>query len=109
MKVLYLPIVRIYLQELSQILYEKDYFAYIETAENYVKELLDSIAKTLPSSPSKLAPDYFKRYGKNLFYVTLRKSKTTQWYVFYNVYQTNGETIFLVRYISNNHVSAQYL
>lgn len=35
--------------------------------------------------------------------------ETTQWYVFFTKYQDNGETIYLVRYISNNHVIAKYL
>ena len=37
------------------------------------------------------------------------QNKATQWYVFFNVYQKDGEMIFIIRYISNNHVTAQYL
>lgn len=33
MKVLFLPEVRIYLRELSQILYDKEYFSYVESSE----------------------------------------------------------------------------
>lgn len=40
-------------------------------------------------------------------YATFRKSRNTQWYVFFNIYRQNGETIYLIRYISNNHVNAQ--
>ena len=44
-----------------------------------------------------------------MLYATFRKIKATQWYVFFNVYQKDGEMIFIIRYISNNHVTAQYL
>lgn len=30
-------------------------------------------------------------------------------YGFFNVYDVGGETVYLVRYISNNHVIAQHL
>ena len=72
-------------------------------------EILDNIEKDLPSQPKKLAPRYFERYGKDLFYATFRVNKHTHWYVFFNVYQKENGTIFLVKYISNNHVIAQYL
>lgn len=48
-------------------------------------------------------------YGKDLYYATFKKNKHTQWYVFFNVYEKKEETIYLVRYISNNHVISQYL
>ena len=64
---------------------------------------------TLPLKLNKPAPPYFDRYGKKMLYATFRKNKATQWYVFFNVYQKDGEMIFIIRYISNNHVTAQYL
>ena len=33
----------------------------------------------------------------------------TQWYVFFTQYYAEGEIIYLVRYISNNHMIAKYL
>jgi hypothetical protein len=109
MKVLALPEVRQYLDELSYILYEKDYFSYLETAENYVEELFEDIKNTLPNRQKRYAPLYFERYGKNMYYSVFRKSKYTQWYVFFNIYNNRGELIYLVRYISNNHVIAHLL
>jgi hypothetical protein len=44
-----------------------------------------------------------------MFYATFKKNKSTQWYVFFNIYADNGEAIYLVRYISNNHMIAQFL
>lgn len=109
MKVLFLPEVRMYFQELQDILFEKEYFGFEESAVQYVRDLIFDIEASLPERLSKIAPPYFDRYGKGMKYATFRKNKHTQWYVFFNKYRENGEVIYLVRYISNNHMIAQYL
>lgn len=109
MKVVFLPEVRQYFQELEDVLFEKEYFGFEESAVQYVRELILDIENTLPARVSKNAPPYFNRYGKRMQYAMFRKSKFTQWYAFFTKYQENGETIYLVRYISNNHVIAKYL
>lgn len=109
MQVLVSPEVRSYLYELSQILYDKEYFGFLESAEKYVETLFEEIKTTLPYKVNYPAPRYFERYGKKLLYSRFTKNKTTQWYVFFNIYQQDKETIYLVRYISNNHVIAQHL
>jgi len=109
MKILATPGVIEYLWELSDILYEKGYFGYGESALKYVDDLIDEIVKTLPTRLSKPAPKYFDKYGKNMFYAFFRKNKHTTWYVFFTKYEQNGETIYLIRYITNNHTDAQHL
>lgn len=109
MKIVFLPETLDYFNELSTLLYEKGYFGFEESAIKYVNELLNEIKTSLPLRVSKRAPLYFNRYGKEMSYVTFRKNKTTQWYVFFTRYKENGETVYLIRHISNNHVSAQYL
>ena len=109
MKVLFLPEVRLYFQELQDILFEKEYFGFEESAVQYVKDLVFDIEETLPTRVSKIAPPYFSRYGRNLRSATFRKNRNTQWYVFFNRYQEDGEVIYVVRFISNNHVIAKYL
>jgi hypothetical protein len=109
MKVILLPEVIEYLEDLSVILYEKKYFSFDTTAFDYVLELYDDIVLTLPIRLHKSAPNYFDRYGKNMHYATFRKNKQTTWYAFFTKYNENGETIYLVRYIANNHTIAQHL
>jgi hypothetical protein len=109
MRVLFLPEIRDYFRELAEILYKNGYFGFEETAILYAEDLFNSIADTLPARVKKTAPTYFDRYGKGMFYAVFQKNKHTQWYVFFNIYTDNGETIYLVRYISNNHVIAQFL
>jgi hypothetical protein len=109
MKVVFLPEVENYLFDLSEVLYKKEYFGFKESAINYVTDLVQDIKNSLSGKTKKVAPSYFDRYGKGMFYSVFRKSKTTQWYVFYTTYQRNGEVVFLVRYISNNHVISKHL
>jgi len=109
MRIIVLTIVLDYLEDLIIILYEKEYFGFLETSSNYVMDLLDDIEVNFPTYPMRHAPPYFDRYGKDMYYAVFRKSKNTQWYVFFRMYKENGEVIYQVRYISNNHVIAQYL
>lgn len=108
MKVLALPEVRQYLKGLIKILYEKNYFSFPDSAEKYVTDLFNDIKTHLPYKVRKPAPPYFARFGKKMFYATFRKTRGTLWYVFFNIYRRDGETIFLIRYISNNHISAKH-
>ena len=109
MMVFFLPEVRQYLRELMEVLFEKEYFGFEESAIRYVRELIFDIRDTLPTRPAKKAPPRFNRYGEHLYYAAFRKSKATQWYVFYNHYWNDGEVHLLVCYISNNHIVAQHL
>ncbi|MDL2255302.1 hypothetical protein LJC38_01790 [Parabacteroides sp. OttesenSCG-928-K15] len=109
MKVVFLPEVEEYLFELTEILYQKEYFGFKESAVRYIKELVLDIRDNLPISSKHIAPLYFARYGAGLYYSSFRKNKNTLWYVFFNVYKTEDDTVYLVRYISNNYEVAQYL
>lgn len=97
MRIVFLPEVIDYFNELVTILYEKQYFSFEEYAYDYLESLLDDIRETLPLRPSKPAPTHFDRYGKGMRYVAFTK------------YKVDDEAVYLIRHISNNHVSAQYL
>jgi len=109
MKVIALPEVDEYLKVLVKILWQKGYFAFEETAQKYVDDLYDDIKENLPIRLHRPAPSYFDEYGENMEYAVFKKNKHTQWYVFFRVYQMDGEIIYQVRYIGNNHTVAQYL
>ncbi|MCL2040752.1 MAG: hypothetical protein FWG84_01760 [Bacteroidales bacterium] len=109
MKVIVLSEVLEYFEDLVVILYEREYFGFEDTALKYVIELYDDIVATLPTRLHKPAPAYFDRYGKNMKYAAFRKNKSTTWYAFFTTYWENGKTIYLVRYVANNHTIAQYL
>jgi hypothetical protein len=109
MKVLAIPEVHAYLEDLAETLYEKEYFSFKETARKYVIDLFDDIKSNLPTKLKRPAPSYFDQYGTDMEYAVFKKNKRTSWYVFFDIYEENEEIIYLVRYIANNHVIAQYL
>lgn len=109
--VLALPEVRSYFAELMQILFDKGYFSFESDAIEYVTDLFADIEQNLPTKSKKPAPAHFQKYGKNLFYATFRKNRHTQWYVFFTIHTDafSDAKTFLIRYVSNNHMVAQYL
>jgi len=109
MKVLFLPEVRSYFRELSVILYQKEYLGFFDKALLYAEELFSDIENNLPHKYKKIAPEYFNKYGEGMFYAVFKRNRNTSWYVFFNIYYTKDETVYFVRYISNNHMVAQYL
>ena len=109
MKVDTTPDVKQYLNDLITILYENGYFSYEEDAKQYVDDLLLDIETNLTSKSHKPATPYFDKYGTGMYYASFKKNKKTTWYAFFTKYLVNGETIYLVRYINNNHMIAQYL
>jgi hypothetical protein len=109
MKVVFSLEVENYFFELIEILHEKEYFGFKESATKYVRELIKDIQSELETSPKKLAPPYFDKYGRNLYYSSFRRNKSTQWFVFFSTYSNNGENIYLVEYIANNHSIAHLI
>ena len=109
MSVLFLPEVSRQFVELAEILYDKGYMNFLNTAIEYSESLFREIQSELPIKVHRKAPDWFNRYGKDMFYAVFPKSRQTTWYVFFNVYEVGGETVYLVRQLSNNHIIAQYL
>ena len=110
MKIIALPEVVQYLNELIDILYNENYFAFKDSAIKYVEELKSDIRKNLPTRTKKPAPKYFTdRFGKGLYYATFQKNKRTQWYAFFRMYEVDGEIYYQVRHIENNHTATHYL
>ena len=109
MQVVIMPEVIEYFDNLVDVLFENNYFGFAEDAIEYVDELRHQIKTTLPTKLHKPAPKYFDRYGKGMKYAGFRKNKQTTWYVFFKTYIQDGKIIYVVRYIANNHVIAQYL
>ena len=109
MRVLFLPEVSRQFVELVGILHDKGYMSFLDTALEYSESLFREINTHLPTKLHRKAPAWFNRFGKGLFYTSFPKNKHTTWYVFFNIYSIGGETVFLVRYMSNNHVIAHHL
>ena len=104
MKVLYLPEVETYLFELIELLYRKEYFSFPEQAINYVLKIRRYIESSIAVAHKRKSPDYFVKYGKDMFYFIYKANANTSWYIFFQQREDN----YLIRHITNNHVSAQY-
>jgi hypothetical protein len=107
MRVLFSPEVRLYFRELSELLIEKEYVGFEDTAIQYVRELIFNIQDTLENRLKHPAPPYFDRYGKDLHYAVFKRNNNTQWYVFFETYEE--EKTYVITFIGNNHTIAQYI
>lgn len=108
-KVVALPEVADYIDDLIPLLYEKEYFSFLDSSLKYFNSLMLDIENNLSKFPKHQAPTYFRRYGKDLFYSSFPRNKRTTWYVFFTIHKKEEELIYLIRYISNNHVIAKHL
>jgi hypothetical protein len=109
MSVIILPEVLEYLDNVAFILFEKEYFSYLDTSILYVDDLIDNIKATLPDKRHRRAPAYYAKYGRDVHYASFKKNRRTTWYAFFTKYEVNGKTVYLVRYIGNNHTEAHHL
>jgi hypothetical protein len=61
--VVFTPQVIRFLDDLVRILYKEEYFGFIETAEEYVSKIYDSVPENIKLSTHKLAPKKLKHPG----------------------------------------------
>ena len=96
-KIVYLPKVENYLFDLVLVLFNKDYFSYIENAEEYKDKIIDFIEENIASFPSKKTPLELQNIGTN--YIFYKSNSRTTWYVFFE----NKNSNYLITHIINNH------
>jgi hypothetical protein len=82
------------LENLVDILFDEDYFNYLEDAVNYVNNISDFIYN-IPNKPYRVAPNDIN--GK--FYITYKPNKHTTWYISFDV----EDDLYFIRNITNNH------
>ena len=96
-KVIFTPYVIDFLDDLVRILYIKEYFGFIETAEDYVSKIYDAVLENIKSFTYKESPKTLKYLGSN--YIFYKSNNRTTWYVFFEIKNNN----FLITGIINNH------
>ena len=87
-----------------QLLFEEGYFGFPDSAKSYIDNLILFTEKYIGMLPGKTAPEHFQYLGKNMKYISYQANKRTLWYILYQ----ERNHIYLIRHITNNHVSAQY-
>jgi hypothetical protein len=86
-----------FLDDLVRILYKKEYFGFIESAEDYVAKIYDSIDENIQLSSHKISPLKLKYLVSN--YIFYKANNRTTWYIFFEKQNNN----YLVTGILNNH------
>jgi hypothetical protein len=86
-----------YLIDLIDLLFYKDYFSYLENAENYVVRLKEEIDNYIDLKQHYPSPEELSVYGKQFIIISLNK-KTSR-YVFFD----KKDNRYLIQYITNNH------
>lgn len=92
-----MPFVINYLDELVRILYKKEYFGYLETAEEYVSKIYDVIPDIIKLNIHKSIPESLHYLGSN--YIFYKSNQRTTRYVFFEKRKND----FLITGIINNH------
>jgi hypothetical protein len=82
------------LDNLIKLLYQEEYFGFLDSAEDYVSNILDFIY-SVPNLPFKETKNKF--FGK--FYCSYKHSRNTTWYA---TFDYENET-YLIKNIANNH------
>lgn len=86
-----------YLDDLIKILYKKEYFGFIESAEIYVSNIYDFINQNIENFPSRKTPTPILNFGSN--YIFYKSNSRTTWFVFFEKHKSN----YLITHILNNH------
>lgn len=93
----YLSDVKAQLNELVFVLYENEYFSFLENSFEYVDRIIDFIENQIAIFPSKKTPKKLIRLGSK--YVFYKINNQTTWYIFFE----NKDNRYLVTHITNNH------
>ncbi len=86
-----------YFDDLIFVLFENEYFGFVESAEEYVIKISNFINANIETFPSKIAPNRLKRFGSN--YIFFKINSRTTWYIFFE----NQDNKYLITNIINNH------
>ena len=96
-KILYKPIVEEYINELIYILYEQEYFGFLEDAISYKDAIIDFIENNIAVLPAKFTPFILRKLGKQ--YIFYKANQRTTWFIFFE----KKDNIYLITFITNNH------
>ncbi len=85
------------IEELIQILFDKDYFGFKIDCQNYADKIYEFVENKINLPISKNSRAKFQKYGKK--YLKFAANKRTTCYIFFD----QKDHRFLVNHILNNH------
>jgi len=97
--------VNTYLNNLIDILFENNYFSFVESALVYITEMKEFVEKYIDVLPKFDAPHYFSQYQVGMKYIVYKSNHVTTWYIFF----LQEENRYLICYITNNHFEGQFI
>ena len=95
--IIYLPNVELFLNELVDILFEKEYFGFKQDAINYTQKIKIFIEENISNYTIKISPEEFKNFGEK--YIVYKANNHTSWYIFFS----QEAQYFFIKFITNNH------
>lgn len=104
-EVVYSEVATEFMNDLVTILYNQDYFGFIDSALDYVFKMKDFIDKNIRTVSHYPAPRYFSKYKSGMKYIMYQANKRTTWYIFFK----QSENRFMIYYITNNHFEGQFI
>lgn len=103
-EVIFTPSVISYFDDLVIILYKKEYFGFIESAEEYVDNIYDAVPERIKKSQHKKAPKSLQYLGLN--YIFYKPNTRTTWYVFF---EKRNQNYLITGIINNNSIEVKEL
>ncbi len=93
-----------YLDSLVYLLFKKEYFGFVESADDYVDKIYEFIEESIETFPSKKTPKKLKIFGQN--YIFYKSNQTTTWYIFFEVLNNN---YLITNIINRNSEEVKFL
>ena len=95
--IVFTPQVIDFLDDLVRVLYKKEYFGFMKSAEEYVSKIYDAVPESIKLPTHRLTPKNLKYLGSN--YIFYKFNNRTTWYIFFEKRNQN----YLITGIINNH------
>lgn len=96
-KIIYSEGVVDFLNDLVGILFEKEYFGFMDSSKEYVDRITNDIESLIDVKRHRKTPKRLQRHGS--YYAAFKGSKRTTWYVFFDKYDGH----YYIEFITNNH------
>lgn len=103
-ELIYTPTVVRSLDDLVVILYKKEYFGFIDSAEKYVSDIYEAIPERIMKTTHKKTPKSISYLGSN--YIFYKANSRTTWYIFF---EKRDQNYLITGIINNNSVEASKL
>ena len=93
-----------YLDDLVLILYKKEYFGFIESADIYVSKIYDFIEQDIQNFPARKTPTILKHFGSN--YIFYKSNQHTTWNIFF---EQSDNNYLITNIINSNSEEVKHL